>query len=476
MNETLKKLTAEIQAALAERAKSAEWQDFFAKTKVAEDAGSFEVVISTDNIDRQGESIDQNGWDLAFYHTNPIVLWAHDYYALPIGVADEIKVENGRLIARGRFAAESANPFAQQVRRLYDLKIVRATSVGFIVKESTGGKITKAELLEFSFVPVPANPFALSLRKAQELGLDTAMLAMKGISVKAEGDMCTMDDGTEGMMKPNAEGALVCMPKVEEKPEVTENYIRIPVKDGANYDPESIRTIDIDAEKGIKALSACPKGSYEGGKCSVGTEVITYLFDKDKWNEADAQAWVDEHKKAEKGAVADEVAMDNAREQKWQKLDPIMDIIDAFFCLFLDEQTPIEQFDALLAETAALLQVQVGAGTQPTQASVAGYKGTGAIKRAEKTDEPNGTGEHPNKQEPSEEKPAAPTATEQGGEGEELPEGVAPEQRSNGTGYTEKELVEFFQTRDVLRLINTVTSTALAQIKKRGRSSKTNGS
>lgn len=398
MEETLKKLSAEIQTAIAERAKSAEWQDLIATMKAAEDTGSFEVVISTDNVDRQGESIDQNGWDLAFYNTNPIVLWAHDYAALPIGIADEIKVEGGKLVARGRFASEAANPFAQQVRRLYDLKIVRATSVGFIVKDAQGSKITKAELLEFSFVPVPANPFALSLRKAHELGIDTAMLAMKGIAIKAEGDMCTMEDGTEGIMQSDAEGALICMPKVEEKKEI------------------------------------------------------------------------------EKGAVADEVAMDNAREQKWQKLDPIMDIVDAFFCLFLDEQTPIEQFDALLAETAALLQAQVGAGTQPTQASVAGYKGTGAIKKAETVDAPNGTGEHPNTPEPSKEKPDTPTATEQGGEGEELPEGAAPEQRSNGTGYTEKELAEFFQTRDVLRLINTVTSTALAQIKKRGRGSKTNGS
>lgn len=183
---TYKKLSEEIKSALVEHLQSKEVQEFIEKTKAATDSGGFEVVISTADIDRQGESIDQAGWKFDLYKQNPIVLWAHDYSMLPIGVTDSIEIIDGKTVAKGRFAPEEANPFAQQVRRLYDLKIIRATSVGFIARNMEGNKITDAELLEFSFVPVPANPYALSLAKAQELGLDTAMLSTKGIEFTEE--------------------------------------------------------------------------------------------------------------------------------------------------------------------------------------------------------------------------------------------------------------------------------------------------
>src|SRR3989344_9253765 len=184
MNEAAKKLTEEIKAKMTEILQSAEMREFVEKTKAATDSGSFEVVISTADMDRQGESIDQNGWDLTHYKTNPVVLWGHDYWSLPIGIADEIETRDGNLVAKGRFAPEEANPFAQQVRRLYDLKIVRATSVGFIAKQMEGNKITEAELLEFSFVPVPANPYALSLMKTNNLDVQEFMT--KGLLAKEE--------------------------------------------------------------------------------------------------------------------------------------------------------------------------------------------------------------------------------------------------------------------------------------------------
>ncbi len=63
-----------------------------------------------------------------------------------------------RLVAEGKFAPAEANPFAQQVRALYDAGIVRATSVGYIPAGARmDGMSDKGnELLEFSFVPVPA--------------------------------------------------------------------------------------------------------------------------------------------------------------------------------------------------------------------------------------------------------------------------------------------------------------------------------
>ncbi|MCP6719735.1 MAG: hypothetical protein KJI72_00195 [Patescibacteria group bacterium] len=184
MNEKFKKLTEEIKQKLEVRFKSEEVQKSIAVIKEAEDTGTFEVIISTADVDRAGESIKQEGWELSFYKKNPIVLWAHGYDSLPIGLTESIEVRDGKLIAKGKFAPKEANPFAEQIRRLYDLKFIRTASVGFIPKEMEDNVITKAELLEWSFVPIPANPQAVSLLTAQKL--DVAELVTKGIVIKEE--------------------------------------------------------------------------------------------------------------------------------------------------------------------------------------------------------------------------------------------------------------------------------------------------
>jgi len=303
---TFQKLSEEIKAKISEQIKTKEIREIIEKTLKAEDSGRFEVVLSTGDVDRMGESLNPEGWDLEFYKTNPVVLWAHDYMGLPIGMTENVEVKEGKLIALGKFAPADANPFAQQVRKLYDLGFQRATSVGFLEKEREENKIVKAELLEWSFVPVPANPFALST--LQNSGVDTMALITKGIIVPVkqeepkEGDPCTMEDGTEGEMHLDENGELVCMPKQGQKPEPeTEGeYIIIRVKDPDYFDPDSFRTIDISKDDGIKATIGCKKGEYEGGKCNIGTEVQRYLFDKEKWTLSEAEAWVEEHKEAKK--------------------------------------------------------------------------------------------------------------------------------------------------------------------------------
>lgn len=77
----------------------------------------------------------------------------------------------------------------------------------------------------------------------------------------------------------------------EMKPEVTENYVRIPV-DSGDHEGHRIRTIPISDEKGIKALYC--------GECKA---VITYLFDKDKWSVDEAKEWVEAHKKSVEDAI-----------------------------------------------------------------------------------------------------------------------------------------------------------------------------
>lgn len=192
-NDTLKKLTEDTRKILVDSIASKAISDFMEKTKAASDtdSGTFRVIISTGDQDRQGDSVNQMGWDLSFFKSNPVVLWAHDYSALPVAVCTMIEVQAGRLVAEGKFAPAEANPFAQQVRKLYDLGILNTTSVGFIPKEfdpNNSCMIIKQELLEFSFVPVPANPYAVAQRHVKELNIDAEMLRMKGITLEIKED------------------------------------------------------------------------------------------------------------------------------------------------------------------------------------------------------------------------------------------------------------------------------------------------
>lgn len=175
MTEALKQISEELAATIAERFQSEEVQKLVEETKAATDAGTFEVVITTENLDRYQEVIKLDGWDIEHYRKNPIVLWGHDHDQ-PIGIATSIDIVDGKMIAKGKFAPTEK---AQEIRQLYDAGIIKATSVGFIEKEREGNLITKAELLEFSFVSVPANPYALRL--SMERGLFFDDLIKKGI-------------------------------------------------------------------------------------------------------------------------------------------------------------------------------------------------------------------------------------------------------------------------------------------------------
>lgn len=244
------KLNAEIAADIKARLKSLNFKALEKAKKAKEENGTFDVIISTEDIDRSGEIVRQSGWEMENYKNNPIVLWGHDYYSLPIGVCTETYLtENDgvpALGARGFFLPADINPLAQQVRKLYDLGISKGegvgctTSVGFIPKEfdeSNRAVITKAELLEFSFVPIPANQGvgpargrALTFEEARELNLDTQFLIKKGFEfVKTEqvekkeaqaGDSCTTDDGSAGVLTSDPkdpDGPLVCLPQDADK-------------------------------------------------------------------------------------------------------------------------------------------------------------------------------------------------------------------------------------------------------------------
>lgn len=137
-------------------------------------------IASDETPDRVGDIIQVRGWDLAAYKRNPVVLWAHDgQSAPPIGRAVNVRRRYGdspRLTADIEFAPKEAHEFADTVYQLASRGFIRATSVGFLPKETLevdekdrvkmglgkyGQVYSKAELMEISVVAVPANPSAL---------------------------------------------------------------------------------------------------------------------------------------------------------------------------------------------------------------------------------------------------------------------------------------------------------------------------
>lgn len=120
--------------------------------------------ISTDSPDRDNDVVAMSGWQLGNYQKNPVVLWAHDYSQLPLAKCVKVWADGHKLMAIADFADHD---MARTVLRLIDGGFLGATSVGFrplkyaINEDRKGLDFSEQELLEFSIVPVPANPEAL---------------------------------------------------------------------------------------------------------------------------------------------------------------------------------------------------------------------------------------------------------------------------------------------------------------------------
>lgn len=148
------------------------FKTYAARVKATGNDREFKFVISTERPDRDKDVIQAAGWNLDKYKMNPVVLWAHDYHGLPVGRCTGIGVSSdGKLVATAKFATAEMNPMAECVYQMIAEGYLRATSVGFnptkfSPNELGGMTFAEQELLEFSIVPVPANPEALVQAKA----------------------------------------------------------------------------------------------------------------------------------------------------------------------------------------------------------------------------------------------------------------------------------------------------------------------
>jgi len=125
--------------------------------------GSFEVILSAQTKDRDGDTLLKDGWKLP--------LPEHITFDSDHGMTVEktvgsgvprIDEETGNLIVSGTY---SSLPRAQEVRTLVNEGHIRTTSVAFMSEKSQkdGATVSVRELLNGAFVAIPSNREALVL-------------------------------------------------------------------------------------------------------------------------------------------------------------------------------------------------------------------------------------------------------------------------------------------------------------------------
>lgn len=198
--------------------------DFEIKAVGDPDERTLEFIGSTADVDRYGDVIEVEGWELKNYTKNPVFLWAHDYREPPVGKAVKVEKADNGLMFQIKFPTAEEYAFADTVYKLYLGGYLQATSVGFRDLErepildkdgrQTGFRYKKQELYELSAVPVPANPQAIM------------MAVQKGIITEREADLFKeQPEGTNLLEKLAALEARVAELEAREGPPWVKTFI-----------------------------------------------------------------------------------------------------------------------------------------------------------------------------------------------------------------------------------------------------------
>lgn len=124
--------------------------------------GSFEAILSTPSVDRDGDELKSEDWLTPLPTRIPIDVDHGMSVVSTVGSAEPYFNEAGNLAIRGIFAS---TPLAQEVRTLVKEGHISSVSVGFMTHRDTkaGGKPGKRELLNAGIVNTPSNRDAIML-------------------------------------------------------------------------------------------------------------------------------------------------------------------------------------------------------------------------------------------------------------------------------------------------------------------------
>lgn len=146
-----------------------------AAVKSLDDAcGSFDLVLSTDALDRDGEEIPADSWAQPLPASIPLNVNHSSDVGDIVGSGRPWIDESGRLRVAGTFAS---TPEAQRIRALVAEGHLRTVSVEFLRRLGPNGEPVN-ELVGGAFVTVPSNPEArvLAAKGLEETATGSALL------------------------------------------------------------------------------------------------------------------------------------------------------------------------------------------------------------------------------------------------------------------------------------------------------------
>lgn len=151
----------------------AKLKSVFKSKDLDESKSTYTFVGTKEVMDRDGDIVMMDGIDFDNFNRNPIVLWGHDSREMPIGkvVAVYQDVKKKETLFDIQFASTAKG---QEVETLVAEGILKATSIGFLVKEYdydeelNAFKMTEIEIFEISVCNVPANQDALLVEESEK--------------------------------------------------------------------------------------------------------------------------------------------------------------------------------------------------------------------------------------------------------------------------------------------------------------------
>lgn len=144
----------------------------FLQAELKREGDVIEFIATDETLDRHGEKISIDSWDLKNYKKNPVLLVNHDYRVQNIvGKAKNLRTEGKKLIFEPVF--HELTDLAKEVSAMVSEGYLNTVSVGFLPHwPEQKGQDVMNELLEVSFVPIPANPRAERVKTLAEEAKD----------------------------------------------------------------------------------------------------------------------------------------------------------------------------------------------------------------------------------------------------------------------------------------------------------------
>lgn len=154
------------------------YKTFSSEVKVVDDTKrTLVVAISTPNADRSHDTMDMKGMQYSNFIKNPVVLFAHQYDTKPIAKCLNLQVTAKAAVATVEFTPEGLYEEADIIYQMYKQGFLNAWSIGFMPidydpNQEGGYDFKQWELFEFSSVPVPDNPEALTIMRSKGINVD----------------------------------------------------------------------------------------------------------------------------------------------------------------------------------------------------------------------------------------------------------------------------------------------------------------